>query len=86
MNPDIYYQPTPSDPWLPKPGTRWKHFKGPTYTVVGRARHSETWKWLILYIEDGHVGDPHARPEETWDNIIRYENNVALRRFTFIDD
>lgn len=54
---------TPMD--LPTEGTRWRHYKGGIYTIVGHATHTETGETLILYrAEDDDT--TWARPVGHW--------------------
>ena len=39
--------PIPAD--APEPGSRWRHFKGQTCTVIGVSRHTETGEFLVDY-------------------------------------
>ncbi len=36
------------NPLLPSPGL-YRHYKGPLYTVIDCARHSETEEWFVVY-------------------------------------
>jgi len=85
-NPQAYFQPTIVDPFIPLVGTKWRHYKGGEYEVIGWAKHTEDAGILVLYQA---VGAPQstiwARPEPMWDEIIRYDDNsVVLHRFTFL--
>ena len=54
-------------------GSKWKHFKGKHYTVLGVGRHTETQEILVTYInthdaqgtllEDQHIW---VRPLSMW--------------------
>lgn len=70
---------------LPKPGSRWEHYKGGKYTVICMAICSETGKDLVIYRSD-EKRNVYARPLNMWYNIIATISNGPMQRFTEIKD
>ena len=66
-------------------GTRYRHFKGSVYQIVGFAVHSEDLGKLILYrkvSEEGELyGDTWARPVGLFFGVKEFENGEQVRRF-----
>jgi hypothetical protein len=75
----------PSNSWvdLPKPGSRWEHYKGGQYTVICIAICSETGKDLVIYRSD-EKRNIYARPLDMWYNTIATIDRGPVKRFTEI--
>lgn len=54
---------------VPLPGTRWRHTKGDTYTVITWARHTEAGDVLVIY--EDRQGLRWARPLELFHRRFR---------------
>ncbi len=67
----------------PYPESRWKHFKGGIYRVIGLAEHTETGECLVIYTDEtsGHIW---ARPLRTWRETIMIGGESGIR-FTSLD-
>ena len=59
----------------PEPGSRWRHFKGETCTVLGVSRHTETGAFLVNY-QKGNMR--WSRPLSAWADQAR----PGTQRFT----
>ncbi len=70
-------------PINPKPGERYRHFKGGEYTIESVARHSETLEKLVIYKSD-KSGDVWARPYDMFTAVIEYEGE-RINRFSKIE-
>lgn len=72
--------PTPPDD-APQPGTRWRHYKGRVYLVVGLGRRELDGTWLVCYVPvDAPDVVPWVRPLDEWHDTV-----CGTHRYTRID-
>jgi hypothetical protein len=66
----------------PRPGTRWRHFKGDYYTVIAVGRHTETWPYPhVIYCNDDMTA-LWIRPLIMWYQKLP----SGTQRFTYVSD
>ena len=53
----------------PKPGEKWRHYKGGEYEIICMCNHTETDEILVIYRSES-FGGFHARPFSEWGDII----------------
>ena len=58
---------------------RYRHYKGPEYSVIGFARHTETEERLVLYIPLYGEGECWARPLSMFMEYIEHEGQRVPR-------
>ena len=65
--------------------SRYRHFKGKEYEVLGVARHSETEEELVVY--RALYGDfgLWVRPVSMWNETVERDGKT-FRRFTYIGE
>ncbi|MDD6879171.1 MAG: DUF1653 domain-containing protein [bacterium] len=66
-----------------KVGTRYRHFKGHIYEVIGIAKHSETLEELVIY-KNIKTNDIWARPINMFNSLIdknKYPHVTGKYRF-----
>ena len=64
-------------------GTRWQHYKGTVYVVIGLAVHSENLDDLVLYRGADDSGPTWARPLSMWHEEVEVDGEW-VRRFTLL--
>ena len=62
---------------------RYRHYKGNEYTVVGVARHSETYEELVVYRQEYGEQGLWVRPAEMFAEIVEVEGR-SVPRFEFL--
>ena len=72
-----------SNPKLPLPGEKYRHYKGGTYEVVTLASHSETQEKLVVY-KSLNFGSYHVRPLAMWFDVIDNSNLKTKYRFELL--
>src|SRR5579875_1718610 len=68
---------------MPRPGSRWRHYKGNEYIVKGLTMHSETMEYMVLYEDE--KGTSWVRPLSMWEEMIE-KPNYKGPRFMLIDE
>lgn len=58
---------------------RYRHFKGREYTVLGVARHSETFEELVVYRQEYGDRGLWVRPAEMFAATVELEGNLVPR-------
>ena len=71
-------------------GTRYRHYKGKEYKILGFARHSETLEEMVIYqalydCPEFGTNALWARPKEMFSELITINDN-QMPRFTRIND
>jgi cupin 2 domain-containing protein len=61
-----------------RPG-RYRHYKGPEYTVIGTARHSETFEELVVYRQEYGERGWWVRPSEMFAESVEVEGREVPR-------
>ena len=61
-----------------KKGTKLTHYKGGKYTIIMKAKHTETEEELIIYQSD-ETKKNWARPEEMFDEYVEHEGEEKKR-------
>lgn len=71
--------PLPAD--APKPGDRYRHFKGDLYRVVLLAEHSNDDEWLVVYepLYESPDAPYFARPLREWNEIVERDGVRHVR-------
>ena len=73
--------PLPSD--APKPGEKYRHYKGDLYRAVLLAEHANDDEWMVVY--EPMYENPDApyftRPLREWGEIVPWEGR-EVRRFS----
>jgi len=64
---------------------RYQHYKGPEYTVIGTARHSETEEELVVYRQEYGARGLWVRPKGMFTETVSVAGQT-LPRFRRIDD
>jgi hypothetical protein len=68
----------------PKPGEKWRHYKGGQYEIVGMCNHTETDEILVIY-KSLSFGGFHARPFSEWHDHVGTDmitsNEFPIYRF-----
>ena len=64
-----------------KVGAFYRHFKGGLYLVTGFARHTESMKMLVIYVDVKNNGKILARPIEMFCEMVD-----GVPRFTEVDN
>jgi hypothetical protein len=69
----------------PKPGEKWKHYKGGEYEIVCMCNHTDTDEVLVVY-RSFSFGGFHARPFSEWNDVIGVPDptRITVYRFTKI--
>ena len=66
-----------------KPNTKYRHFKGNEYEVIGTAKHSETLEEYVVYKALYGEGGLWVRPKEMWNETVERDGKT-YKRFEFI--
>ena len=61
-----------------QPG-RYRHYKGNYYEVIGRARHSETEEWYVVYRPLYGEGGLWIRPEAMFEEMVTVDGREVPR-------
>ena len=56
-------------PNYPKPGEKWRHYKGGEYEIICMCNHTETDEILVIYRSES-FGGFHARPFGEWEDVV----------------
>lgn len=56
-------------PNYPKPGEKWRHYKGGEYEIICMCNHTETDEVLVIYRSES-FGGFHARPFSEWEDVV----------------
>ena len=68
----------------PKPGEKWKHYKGGQYEIVCMCNHTDTNEVLVIY-KSLSFGGFHARPFSEWhEQVGKSEMGFNIYRFVKI--
>ena len=59
--------------------SRYRHFRGQEYEVVGVARHSETEEQLVVYRQGYGDGSLWVRPVAMWDEHVEKDGYSGPR-------
>lgn len=65
--------------------SRYRHFKGGEYRVIGIARHSETLEEMVVYEALYGEGGLWVRPASMWNEEIERDGK-KFKRFEFIGE
>lgn len=74
----------PDDSTDIRPG-RYRHYKGPEYTVLGVARHSETEEELVVYRQEYGDHGLWVRPRAMFVETVEVDGRTEPR-FRFVGD
>jgi hypothetical protein len=77
---------TTADPKYPTPGTRFRHYKGGDYAVLGVGMHSETGEVGVFYLSI-NFRSMHFRPIDEWNKRVdrtKIPEGQTDLRFTYI--
>jgi hypothetical protein len=72
----------------PKPGAKYKHYKGGTYEVLSLAKHTETDEDMVVY-SSTLFGTVYVRPLALWYQLVNAVENgyeTKTRRFTILQN
>ena len=64
----------------PKPGEKWKHYKGGQYEIVCMCNHTDTNEVLVIY-RSLSFGGFHARPFSEWNEVVKNFEGYNVPRF-----
>lgn len=67
----------------PKSGSRYRHYKGGEYQVLGNVIHESTHEHLVTYKDD--EGNTWARPFAQWNEEVEVDGQ-KMPRFTPVPD
>ena len=59
--------------------TRYRHYKGNIYTVIGEARHTETEEEMIVYRAEYGEGGLWVRPKAMFFESVKIDGVVRPR-------
>ena len=66
----------------PAPGSRWRHYKGPTYVVVGVVLREGDLAPLVVYRPEAKPDDVlWCRPLCEWGQVVKVEYGRPVRRY-----
>ncbi len=76
----------PLPPDAPKPGEKFRHYKGDHYEVVLLALHSNDDEWMVVYkpLYENPIAPYFTRPLRECAEHVEWEG-VLIKRFTRID-
>jgi hypothetical protein len=76
----------PLPPNAPKPGDRYRHYKGDSYKVASLALHSNDNEWMVIYepLYENPDAPYFTRPLREWSEIVEW-NGWRGERFTKLD-
>ncbi len=57
----------------------YEHYKGAHYEVLGRAQHSETEEWLVIYRALYGSFGLWARPQSMFEEQVKVEGKLVAR-------
>ncbi len=66
----------------PKPGEKYKHFKGNEYEIIALAKHSETLEDMIVYKALYGERGIWVRPASMFTDMKTLEDGTQVQRFT----
>lgn len=70
-------------------GSRWRHYKGGLYVVLGYARRESDLTYLVLYLPIGAAEEdvPWSRPVHEWcEAVIDRERGGWARRYERVEE
>lgn len=60
----------------------YRHYKGPMYSLLGFARHSETQEWMVLYVPLYGDGGYWVRPYSMFVEKVELDGE-SVERFKY---
>lgn len=61
------------------PGSRWRHYKGPEYTIAGISIIEATDEIAVVYTPIDHPTVSFVRPLSVWAETVEWDGRVVAR-------